>query len=304
MEPVPDSGLFFEPGAGGITVFAVRDGESVRARRDLDAERRAVASLLEHCPALAPQPTEREPLLLPEPVDCLEFLDQIQNAGARCKWPRGEPLRIVARASARSLALSVKSAAEWLQASGELQVDEDRRLDLQRLFALLEARPGSRFLELAPGEFLALTATFRRQLEDFASLAATTRGGATTLHPLGALALDDLLEEADLSADRQWRERRARLAAAESFEPELPSTLQAELRPYQLDGFRWLSRLSRWGAGACLADDMGLGKTVQTSRCWWKGLPTDPPWSWRLPPGRETGPRRPGRFAPTLRVRS
>ena len=48
-----------------------------------------------------------------------------------------------------------------------------------------------------------------------------------------------------------------------AFEPEVPSTLQAELRPYQVDGYRWLARLSRLRAGACLADDMGLGKTVQ-----------------------------------------
>lgn len=44
----------------------------------------------------------------------------------------------------------------------------------------------------------------------------------------------------------------------------VPSTLRAELRDYQLDGYVWMSRLARWGAGACLADDMGLGKTVQT----------------------------------------
>ena len=56
----------------------------------------------------------------------------------------------------------------------------------------------------------------------------------------------------------------ANIKAAESYEPELPSTLRAELRPYQAEGYRWLARLARWGAGACLADDMGLGKTVQT----------------------------------------
>ncbi|CAN0595827.1 unnamed protein product, partial [Laminaria digitata] len=39
--------------------------------------------------------------------------------------------------------------------------------------------------------------------------------------------------------------------------------LQATLRPYQLEGFRWMARLSTWGLGACLADDMGLGKTLQ-----------------------------------------
>jgi SNF2 family DNA or RNA helicase len=28
--------------------------------------------------------------------------------------------------------------------------------------------------------------------------------------------------------------------------PEVPSTLQAELCDYQLEGFRWLARLARW----------------------------------------------------------
>lgn len=45
--------------------------------------------------------------------------------------------------------------------------------------------------------------------------------------------------------------------------PSLPVTLQAELRPYQIEGFQWLSRIAYWGMGACLADDMGLGKTIQ-----------------------------------------
>src|SRR5690606_12075319 len=44
----------------------------------------------------------------------------------------------------------------------------------------------------------------------------------------------------------------------------LPSSLHAELRPYQQKGLEWLMLLARVGAGACLADDMGLGKTVQT----------------------------------------
>ncbi|HEY8702668.1 MAG TPA: DEAD/DEAH box helicase [Arthrobacter sp.] len=43
----------------------------------------------------------------------------------------------------------------------------------------------------------------------------------------------------------------------------LPSSLNAELRPYQLEGFNWLSFLYRHSLGGVLADDMGLGKTVQ-----------------------------------------
>jgi len=39
--------------------------------------------------------------------------------------------------------------------------------------------------------------------------------------------------------------------------------LQATLRPYQVDGVRWLWFMTEMGLGGCLADDMGLGKTIQ-----------------------------------------
>ena len=264
VEPIADSGICFEPGQGGATVFASRDGEHVQAQRDLDSERSAVTRLIANCPKLAARPTEYAPLILPEPIASLELLEQLEAVGARCKWPKGEPFRIVARRSTSSFSLSVKSVDQWLQASGKLAVDDDTVLDLKRLFALLEANPGSRFLELESGEFLALTAAFRRQLDDLASLSAPAAKGSVRLHSLAASSLDDLFEEAEVDADDGWRKLCGDLEAARSFEPELPSTLQAELRPYQVDGYRWLARLSRFGAGACLADDMGLGKTVQT----------------------------------------
>ena len=43
-----------------------------------------------------------------------------------------------------------------------------------------------------------------------------------------------------------------------------PATLQAQLRPYQRDGFGWLASLWELELGGILADDMGLGKTLQT----------------------------------------
>jgi len=44
----------------------------------------------------------------------------------------------------------------------------------------------------------------------------------------------------------------------------LPSTLEAEFRPYQKAGFDFLVHLSKHNLGGILADDMGLGKTLQT----------------------------------------
>ena len=42
-----------------------------------------------------------------------------------------------------------------------------------------------------------------------------------------------------------------------------PASLAGTLRPYQVEGFRWLARLASLGFGGILADEMGLGKTLQ-----------------------------------------
>ncbi|MCD2188828.1 DEAD/DEAH box helicase [Actinomycetospora soli] len=61
-----------------------------------------------------------------------------------------------------------------------------------------------------------------------------------------------------------WREQVGGLLAAGSLDPApVPTTLRAELRPYQRAGFEWLAFLARHRLGGVLADDMGLGKTVQ-----------------------------------------
>ena len=43
-----------------------------------------------------------------------------------------------------------------------------------------------------------------------------------------------------------------------------PTSLRAQLRPYQQQGLSWLQFLSSCGLSGILADDMGLGKTLQT----------------------------------------
>jgi len=63
----------------------------------------------------------------------------------------------------------------------------------------------------------------------------------------------------------RWAAAIARLLAGEAADPPaVPVGLEASLRPYQLDGYRWLSHLWDAGLGGILADDMGLGKTLQT----------------------------------------
>jgi SNF2 family DNA or RNA helicase len=128
---------------------------------------------------------------------------------------------------------------------------------------LLEENPRSRFIRVGDGEYIALSKSFRKQLDTLRSV-TSTRGQTVRLNPLAAHALEDLFDESTLDADDAWHAQQSRLREARAFEPTLPATLQAELRPYQEEGVRWLARLAAWGVGACLADDMGLGKTVQT----------------------------------------
>jgi superfamily II DNA or RNA helicase len=45
---------------------------------------------------------------------------------------------------------------------------------------------------------------------------------------------------------------------------DLPAGVQAQMRPYQKDGFDFLCHLTHIKLGGILADDMGLGKTLQT----------------------------------------
>ena len=62
----------------------------------------------------------------------------------------------------------------------------------------------------------------------------------------------------------RWSQAVGALLDLDSVEPaEVPDGLDATLRPYQVEGFRWLSLLWDTGLGGVLADDMGLGKTVQ-----------------------------------------
>jgi SNF2 family DNA or RNA helicase len=89
-------------------------------------------------------------------------------------------------------------------------------------------------------------------------------GAGVRVHALASFALEELAQDAGgVKADKAWQQHLARIQAAAEYRAVLPTTLQAELRDYQVEGFEWLARLAHWGVGACLADDMGLGKTLQ-----------------------------------------
>jgi SNF2 family DNA or RNA helicase len=162
-----------------------------------------------------------------------------------------------------------------------------------------------RFLPLGENQFLALTESFKKRLQELNALSESNSKDGVCVNQLAAAILAELASEAgDVQSDAAWQTHLKKISGLADYVPKLPSTLQAELRDYQLEGFQWLSRLAHWGVGACLADDMGLGKTVQTLAVLLERAPHGPalvvaPISVAMNWQSEVA-----RFAPTLRVRA
>ncbi|ERN43148.1 superfamily II DNA/RNA helicase, SNF2 family [Rubidibacter lacunae KORDI 51-2] len=264
VRPFATGGPDYVPGEGSPTAIAEVAGERLQTNRDLQAEKQRLDEVLAALPTLTRHEEAGGEWSLAEPDACLEMLLELQELGegASVEWPEGEKLRVGHRADASHFQLSLAKKQDWFAIDGSLQLDNNLVLDMQELLDLLARTPG-RFLPLGDGQFLALTQSFRKRLEELRAF-ATKRGNSYGLHPLTAHAIEDFTEEVGkLKADKHWRERVRRLREMETLQPQVPSTLQAELRDYQQEGFCWLARLAHWGVGACLADDMGLGKTLQ-----------------------------------------
>ena len=257
------TGPYYRPGAGGERVIAEIDGKRVQARRKLKQERQQAAQMVKACPTLACQAAEEGEWRLEDPETCLEALLELQALGDQVvlAWPEGEKFKVNRPASLNQLRLSIQRRQDWFDLNGELRLD-DQVLTMRQLLELLDHSPG-RFVPLGEGQFLALTQEFRKRLEEVRGFGELTAQGAR-FHPLAASLLEPLLNEAgSVRTDAAWKAQIQRLREVEALQPVVPSTLQAELRDYQAEGFAWLTRRAHWGVGACLADDMGLGKTVQ-----------------------------------------
>lgn len=68
--------------------------------------------------------------------------------------------------------------------------------------------------------------------------------------------------ESNLSDDDFYEQMIKDIAEFKKAKYSLPS-INAKLRPYQIEGFKWLKVLTKYNLGGILADDMGLGKTLE-----------------------------------------
>ena len=265
VRPLPGAGAYYPPGDGGESVIADVAGIRTEAKRNLNGERDAERELVGACHALDHAEPEHGEWLLGQPIACLELLAELQEldpANVVVAWPEGESFRVVKKVETKAVKLSIKREKDWFAASGEVEIDENKVMDLRTLLESLRAGEG-RFVALGNNQFMALSHELHRRLMELSSFSDPS-GDGVKVNALASFALEDLAQDAGgVQSDKAWRDHLARLASTADYVPQLPTTLQADLRDYQLEGFNWLARLAHWGVGACLADDMGLGKTLQ-----------------------------------------
>ncbi len=156
----------------------------------------------------------------------------------------------------------VNQEIDWFDLRVVIDV-EGVTLTKEQIRSLVSARGG--YVRMDDGRWMRLEI----KLDDAQRDAVTKLGldpfdlsGET--HRMHALQLADP-RAAEVFDPKAWQRIKERTAEIKiDVKPDVPGTLQATLRPYQVEGFHFLAYLAVNGFGGILADDMGLGKTIQS----------------------------------------
>ncbi|MBL8949555.1 MAG: DEAD/DEAH box helicase [Myxococcaceae bacterium] len=297
VRPVSD-GDPVVPGEGPLRFTFRRDGQRRYVQRDAAHELELAATLVK---SLELPPVAGWQWQLADAEKAIAVIDRLEGlarAGLEVEWPKSR-WKLTKPAKASNVSVQVTRKRDWFGVDGKVEVDGER----VELAVLLDSvRRRRRWVRLKERQWLKLSEELVEQLQGLANVAQPGKDGLeVTWAALPTLeALEGQLEHLELAKD--FAELLTRVRDAAKVEPKLPKGLKAELRDYQLQGFRWAMRLAAWGAGACLADDMGLGKTLQALAVLLARAkegpslvvaPTSVVFNWR---------EEAGRFAPPLKV--
>ncbi len=228
------------PGAGPQSVTHTEGGSRHFAHRRFDEELVAARALVAALgwPAPGPEFTWRT----------AEHLDRLFDLNRRAdvaqRWSPSAP-QIRERATRAGLHFAVTSAGrDWFDLDGHVE-HAGGRTPLTAVFdALARGRP---WFHAGDGTLVPLDDESRTLLDGLRRLRRADGAVPAAARPVLATHGVDSGVEGNVDPAPP------------------PEGLHATLRPYQLEGFRWLVRMSQLTSGAVLADDMGLGKTVQAT---------------------------------------
>ncbi len=264
-QPAPN-GAFFTPGEGAQELSGQLDGKRIQVRRDHSGERLRADSLSKELFLHRFPSNEMYSWTMTSDDDVLDLLDALRSRpenDPRVLWPAENEARrmyVLGEVSPSALRVEVKDQHDWFGLSGSIDIG-GQQFPLATLLAALKG--GRRYLDLGKGQFAAISQEFRNRLASVTDMIHSNRGKLEFNSTAAPVLAELFKDEVTLKASKKWRESLKRLENATNLDPVVPSTLTAELRDYQVEGYQWLRRLAEWGVGGCLADDMGLGKTVQ-----------------------------------------
>jgi superfamily II DNA or RNA helicase len=202
----------------------------------------------------------------------LRLIENLQNATDEIEvlWEKTseKPITVLGRLASKNVKVDITSKRDWFGISGICDFGK-QTMSLEQLLENLPAGATATdyngdYVRVADGQWAKISKELKERLIRLRDATHSDRK-KLTFDATAAHEIRDLMAgEIEVKATKNWQECLARLSRAELLDPQLPAGLQANLRDYQLDGYKWLRRLAEWGVGGVLADDMGLGKTLQT----------------------------------------
>ena len=252
------SGPSFAPGEGPERVSASTGGRRVSARRDLEEEAKRGRSAAETLGLGAFPEAPPWEWRIERDEDALDLVARLADAcppGLVVEWAEGRTFGVTREATPKDLRVAVREARDWFGIEGEVDVDGAKA----SLAALLDlAGKGRRYLPVSGGRWLRLSRVFQERLREMAALVVPAVAGVEVSSVAAPLVRGVVDEAGAIDAPPAWTLLGRRFEEAMRLSP----TPRFALRPYQVEGYRWMRRLAAWGVGGVLADDMGLGKTV------------------------------------------
>ncbi len=270
--PLPEGETIFEPAKGVNPSVAEVGGVRYQVTRDMKTEREnldIIRTYLEQADDagqfdMADPFADRQPVWL-TPEQLLALMEFVQEHADQfyMEWPEGGQLHLKT-SQPSNWNIQLKSKNGWFEVEGEIPIDDDTVLTAEQLLQLVAESPRSGFIRLNENEFLSITEKLRKQLARLESLTVSNHGHLQISEFHASLLGSALSGEVEVKHDKKIEQLEKKIKKSMTQQPVVPKTLKAELRDYQTDGFLWMTRMTGWGSGVCLADDMGLGKTVQT----------------------------------------
>ena len=176
----------------------------------------------------------------------------IETSGFHLDIPKVEGKEISLEQSSMTMVKS--SSNDWFDIMGVVQVGM-QSIPIAHL--LQHIKEENRFYELENGSFFIIPETWMTKYKELAKFGVGDEG-QVRIKKAHFMIVDDIEEE------HNHLQSTSEMIEHHNIEYVPSENLKATLRPYQIEGVKWLIGHQQNGLGACLADDMGLGKTLQT----------------------------------------